>query len=198
MADEENQNESKNIIYVMAKPNTVSSPIFRPEEYLPVFAEEVEEDPEDFIVDVEKCFEDQQWNIGEREKCILIHRQLRGAASKANSYYMNKDKNPTELYSRLISTFGTQANFNELRTKLDNTYFNGPIEGGRLEIFIDRFSRLHKRLYTGATNNRVMDELIQGFPSNKRNSLIAADIDNIEKFIKISKKLMKQKLQLRQ
>lgn len=90
------------IIYVRAQPNTVTSPIFCSKEYLPVFTG-VDEDPEDFIWDVENSFEKQQWNIGDRE---LYHRQLRGAASKANFCYMSKDRSPAELYSWFISTFG--------------------------------------------------------------------------------------------
>lgn len=182
--------EKPKIIYVNTQPNIVSSPVFRPEEYLPIFTGDTEEDPEEFIQDVEKCFEDQNWQIGEREKCILLHRQLRGAAHKANAYYMHKDKDPQELYDRLIQNFGTESNFNTLRRKLENMVFNGSTEEGRLEIFIDRFSRLFKRLYPGATNSRLIDELIQTFPSSKRDAFVAADIQDNERLIRLAKKLL--------
>lgn len=121
---------------------------------------------------------------------ILLHRQMRGTAYNINKYYASKDKRAADLYKRLISTFGTETNFNDLRIKLNNTYFNGSTEDGRLEIFIHKFVRLHRRLYPMGSVNRIIDDLIRAFPAGKRDSLIAADIKNIEKFTKFAKRLM--------
>lgn len=205
MADEDNNSADQEIktvnqpqvIYVNTQhANTVSAPTFRPEEYLPIFTGEMEEDPEEFIQDVEEIFTEQKWKVSGREKCILLHRQMRGAAHQCNRYYTNKDKDVSDLYNRLISTFGTQANFNNLRQKLERSFFNGPTEEGRLEIFIDKYVRIHKRLYPEATIDRLIQELIKAFPIHKRDSLIAADIQTIDRFVKIAKNLLENKINI--
>ncbi|KAH0815408.1 hypothetical protein GEV33_007383 [Tenebrio molitor] len=94
---------------------TAPTAVLRSEEYLPTFSGDPDDDPEDFISEVQEFFTAPANAIlPERVKAKIAHRQLRGQAARVNKFFATRDRCLSDLETRLREEFGVEANFTSL------------------------------------------------------------------------------------
>jgi hypothetical protein len=143
--------------------------VYRPEDPLRTFAGEPYDDPEAFIAEVESYFR----QVGEHnltpQHCVLVaHRQLRGDAAKRNRYFKDEDTSVEELCVRLRRDYGTENQFTRLLTEFTGATL---CQNDPLGEFVNRQTNLHRHLFPGSPESRIVKELIQQMPSSVRSIL---------------------------
>ncbi|KAH0811008.1 hypothetical protein GEV33_011783 [Tenebrio molitor] len=143
--------------------------VYGPEDLLRTFAGEPQDDPEAFIAEVESYFQ----QVGEHnltpQHCVLVaHRQLRGDAAKRNRYFKDEDTSVEELCVRLRRDYGTENQFTRLLTEFTGATL---CQNDPLGEFVNRQTNLHRHLFPGSPESRIVKELIQQMPSSVRSIL---------------------------
>jgi hypothetical protein len=139
---------------------TAPTAVLRSEEYKPTFSGDPDEDPEDFISEVQEFFTAPANAIlPERVKAKITHRQLRGQAARVNKFFATRDRCLSDLETRLREEFGVEANFTSLYQQFQrgNLGWEEPVE-----VFFARQAALYQRLFPEAPG--LVKELIGQFP----------------------------------
>jgi hypothetical protein len=145
------------------------APVYRPKELLRTSAGEPQDDPEVFIAEVEFYFQQVgECNLTPRHRVLVAHRQLRGDAAKRNKYYRDEDTSVEELWVRLRRDYGTENQFTRLLIAFTGATFR---QNEPLGEFVNRQTKLYRRLFLGSPESRIVKELIQQMPSSVRSTL---------------------------
>jgi hypothetical protein len=145
---------------------TAPTAVLRSEEYLPTFSGDPDEDPEDFISEVQEFFTAPANAIlPERVKAKIAHRQLRGQAARVNKFFATRDRCLSDLETRLREEFGVETNFTSLYQQFQrgNLGWEEPVE-----VFFARQAALYQRLFPEAPEARLVKELIGQLPTQAR------------------------------
>ncbi len=165
---------------------SVPVPTLRTEEYLRTFGGEPEEEPEDFIAEVEAYFTE-VGALNHRHQVLVAHRQLRGVAARQNKYYTASDARVADLWRRLRASFGTEAKFAELLAKFTASSYN---RRDPLEVYIDKQQRLYRRLFPNSSDERVVDELIKQMPASIRATLAVGKYGSLDEFGRTAQRVL--------
>jgi hypothetical protein len=107
-------------------------------------------------------------NLTPRHRVLVAHRQLRGDAAKRNKYYRDEDTSVEELWVRLRRDYGTENQFTRLLIAFTGATFR---QNEPLGEFVNRQTKLYRRLFLGSPESRIVKELIQQMPSSVRSTL---------------------------
>lgn len=166
----------------------VPNVILKHEEYLPTFSGEPDEEPEYFITKLEEFFDaPHNRNLPEEILVKVATKQLRGPAAKMYRPFVQRDKTLKAVQQRLLNEYGTEKNFTSLYTRFQDGK-QGREES--VEAFFARQQALYQRLFPGAPETRLIDELVKQVPREWRMYLAPITFTTVADLTLAMKKLM--------
>lgn len=159
----------------------------RPEEFLPTFSGEPEEDPEKFIKKINDYF-DSLPNIPAEHKPIIAIKQFRGAAHKWYKQIPRVDPSISDLWETLKEQYGSEENCDKLQEIFYGRRYD--IEKDEVGTFIQKQKMLYERFTLVKDEKPLISRLLRQMPKEIRPFLVTARCKSIKDLIKMSRTVL--------
>lgn len=171
---------------ILNNQTSTMSPL-RPEEFLPTFGGNPEEEPEEFIEAMEDYFTTMA--LPESHKLVITSRQFRATANKWYKSSTIRDKTIVQLWDRIRDEYGTHQNMDMLQETFYNRSYNHHKED--IEAFINKQQCLYHRFSAVKDEEHLVSRLYRQMPTEIRPYLISAKCKTIREFVKTAKAITK-------